>query len=403
MSRIPYCPNSLSPWARIYLDNAKSDSAQYDPSSKQSSALQVSKQGKSHNFGSLIKSHTRGELEKNGRQKQNRAGKNDHSDHDAKVESLLRLRKGKLKAAERRGDQSEIVRLRNSNLLDEVEESKSEFEDENAVLAGSSCTAPIPNEIIAPVRAIGQGHTAEFCWYMKSQLLGGVLIPPEFSGCVVHPTPEKPRTSSTSSLVDLTSRSSKSSTQQVSQSSRSSTTSIDFESFSLDSAASKIPSKVSKSASSAGTLFEPIEEDPFLYLGTTIYSRNKHTKAGPDPSSRHLRRSNNRSSLPQCTCTNHHCRSYLSDSPSKHCYGCRLPKPQPEIRAAISRIRATIGLSITTDHTEVNAKEASVSLRSDLNLVDKYNAEMEKRCENGIWWDGWLIVRDLKRQGLIGN
>lgn len=43
------------------------------------------------------------------------------------------------------------------------------------------------------------------------------------------------------------------------------------------------------------------------------------------------------------------------------------------------------------------------ALQEDMKLVEMYNAETEKRCRNGVWWEGWLIVEDLKRQGIVGS
>ena len=43
------------------------------------------------------------------------------------------------------------------------------------------------------------------------------------------------------------------------------------------------------------------------------------------------------------------------------------------------------------------------ALQEDVRLVEMYCAEMEKRCSRGIWWEGWLILRDLKRKGIVGS
>lgn len=43
------------------------------------------------------------------------------------------------------------------------------------------------------------------------------------------------------------------------------------------------------------------------------------------------------------------------------------------------------------------------ALQEDMKLVELYNAETEKRCRNGVWWEGWLIVDDLRRQGIVGS
>lgn len=42
-------------------------------------------------------------------------------------------------------------------------------------------------------------------------------------------------------------------------------------------------------------------------------------------------------------------------------------------------------------------------LHEDARLVEMYDAEMEKRCEEGVWWEGWLIVEDLKDRGIVGS
>ncbi len=43
------------------------------------------------------------------------------------------------------------------------------------------------------------------------------------------------------------------------------------------------------------------------------------------------------------------------------------------------------------------------ALQEDVKLVEMYNAETEKRCRNGVWWEGWLIVEDLRKQGIVGS
>jgi hypothetical protein len=53
------------------------------------------------------------------------------------------------------------------------------------------------------------------------------------------------------------------------------------------------------------------------------------------------------------------------------------------------------GLDVGLAHDE--------NLRRDVQLVELYNAEMEKRCSKGVWWEGWLVVEDLKWQGFVGS
>ena len=50
-----------------------------------------------------------------------------------------------------------------------------------------------------------------------------------------------------------------------------------------------------------------------------------------------------------------------------------------------------------------NAGADGYSMREmleDEEFVRRYEEEVEKRCANGVWWEGWLIVGELKRQGL---
>lgn len=113
----------------------------------------------------------------------------------------------------------------------------------------------------------------------------------------------------------------------------------------------------------------------------------------------------------KCTCASHNCRTYLSGPPSKHCRFCKLPKPQPEIVAAVDRIEETkLSLLAEADanlpkrgSSEAEEFEKFEVLQEDMKLVEMYNAENEKRCRNGVWWEGWLVVEDLKRQGIVGS
>lgn len=43
------------------------------------------------------------------------------------------------------------------------------------------------------------------------------------------------------------------------------------------------------------------------------------------------------------------------------------------------------------------------AFQEEMKLVEMYNAETEKRCRSGVWWEGWLIVQDLNRQGIAGS
>lgn len=32
-----------------------------------------------------------------------------------------------------------------------------------------------------------------------------------------------------------------------------------------------------------------------------------------------------------------------------------------------------------------------------------YDAEMEIRARNGVWWEGWLVVEELRGKGVLGS
>ena len=153
------------------------------------------------------------------------------------------------------------------------------------------------------------------------------------------------------------------------------------------------------------------EEDPFLYIAKYIKRHGKSNgtfgeakKSAAQTSNADIKRWTH-----GCTC-HHSCRHYLSGSPSKHCRSCKLPRAQPEITAAVERIeqmktsvsaRATTNLP--TESSEADELQKLEALQEDMKLVEIYNAETEKRCRKGVWWEGWLIVQDLKRQGIVGS
>ena len=158
----------------------------------------------------------------------------------------------------------------------------------------------------------------------------------------------------------------------------------------------------------------PDEEDPFLYI-----ARDIRTQAEGDNSIKKAKRSDTQAPIAdakcsfhiKCTCTNHNCLTYLSGPPSKHCRFCKLPRLQPEIAAAIDRIEDIKTSVLALADANLPQAESSAAeeygtfevLQEDMELVEMYNAETEKRCRNGVWWEGWLIAEDLKRQGVVGS
>ena len=173
-------------------------------------------------------------------------------------------------------------------------------------------------------------------------------------------------------------------------------------------------SKLSSPTKHLSVVPDTDEEDPFLYIAKYNSARAR----GDSPSKQakrprlHTSSANAKRSFPNpCTCTNHNCRTYLSSSPSRHCRFCKLPELQPEIAAAVDRIEETrMSLLVQADAnlpagslSETDEFPKFEALQEDMELVEMYNAETEKRCRNGVWWEGWLIVEDLKRQGIVGS
>lgn len=173
-------------------------------------------------------------------------------------------------------------------------------------------------------------------------------------------------------------------------------------------------SKLSSPKKHSSVVPDTDEEDPFLYIAK--YNSTRARGASPSkqakPPRLHSSSTNaKRSFRNPCTCTNHNCRTYLSGSPSRHCRFCKLPSLQPEIAAAVDRIEETrMSLLVQADAnlpagslSETDEFPKFEALQEDMEFVEMYNAETERRCRNGVWWEGWLIVENLKRQGIFGS
>ena len=84
---------------------------------------------------------------------------------------------------------------------------------------------------------------------------------------------------------------------------------------------------------------------------------------------------------------------------------------QPEIAAAADRIselktsmHAQAGTCPPVEgRSEDDEFRKFQALQEDTQLVEMYNAETEKSCRVGVWWEGWLIVGDLRSQGIVGS
>ena len=409
----------------------------------------------------------------------------DQKASERKVQELLKLRSRKLKEAERKGDEIEVFRLKNLNLVEEIERPEiAESEPEVVGFRGDiasrnnhqgckSQVEAVDVGLTSQPKSVSQEHTATLCWHLKLEHTQGLSVPDEFSKCTIHPTPSPCAFSSLSFTSQPSSPSSLSSGSrrslrhtklssidsstlreysEPSSPATSSSTAIGSEpssptkySSTLSYADEEDPfiyiasdntayadgnnqvkevnrSDGQASSANAQPLFHkhssvesyPAEEDPFLYIAKDIMA---HAEA--DSPIRNAKRFGYRAptanakspSHTKCTCPNHTCLTYLSGPPSKHCRFCKLPRPLPEIAAAVDRIEDIKMSVLALADANVPKSESSAAeeygtfeaLQEDMELVEMYNAETERRCRNGVWWEGWLIAEDLKRQGVIGS
>ena len=450
----------------------------------------------------------------------------DQKASERKVQELLKLRSRKLKEAERKGDEIEVFRLKNLNLVEEIERPEiAESEPEVVGFRGDiasrnnhqgckSQVEAVDVGLTSQPKSVSQEHTATLCWHLKLEHTQGLSVPDEFSKCTIHPTPSPCAFSSLSFTSQPSSPSSLSSGSRRSLrhtklSSIDSSTLREYSepSSPATSSSTAIGSEPSSPTKYSSTLSYADEEDPFIYIASdnTAYADgnnqvkevnrsdgqassanaqplfHKHssvesypdeedpflhiardvevnrsdgqassTNAQPlfhkhssvesypaeedpflyiakdimahaeaDSPIRNAKRFGYRAptanakspSHTKCTCPNHTCLTYLSGPPSKHCRFCKLPRPLPEIAAAVDRIEDIKMSVLALADANVPKSESSAAeeygtfeaLQEDMELVEMYNAETERRCRNGVWWEGWLIAEDLKRQGVIGS
>lgn len=404
---------------------------------------------------------------------------------ERKVQELLKLRSRKLKEAERKGDEIEVFRLKNLNLVEEVERPKlaenepevvgfrGDIASQNDHQASKSQSEVADVGFTSQPKPVNQEHTATLCWHLKLEHTQGLRVPDEFSKCTIHPTPSPCAFSSPSFTSQPSSPSSLSSGSRRSlrRTKLSSIESSTLRDSSEPSSPATSPSTTIGSEPSSPTKHSsissyPDEEDPFLYIASDnathadgnnqveevnrpdgqassadaqplfhkhssvesypneedpfLYiARDIRTHAEGDSPIKEAKRSEYQAPTAdakpsfhsKCTCTNHNCLTYLSGPPSKHCRFCKLPRLQPEIAAAVDRIEDMKMSVLAVADANVPKSESSAAeeygtfeaLQEDMELVEMYNAETEKRCRNGVWWEGWLVAEDLKRQGVVGS
>ena len=447
MSLIPYLSNELSPWPRIHLGESNAIAVDQRttfprPRLRRGSSLRSGNtvestkvRGRASSDAGAVaaKLHVRSRSTSfgsaQGYEDVNGSGPAQRIDRKASermVDELLKLRKQKLKEADREGDEIELFRLKSLNLFDNIE--RSQPENNEPIEAGASVeltvqpdhydftsqTESFDFELTARPRSVNQGHTATLCWHLKLEYTQGMTVPEEFSQCNIHPTPN-PKASSSSTPTPQPASPGLIRSGSISSSIHGKVSSIDSSTLRVSSEPSSpattlckdIGSEASLSAKASSIIPNPHEEDPFLYIAKYIKRHaksNSHFEVAKKPA---VQTSNADTKRWTCTC-HHSCRHYLSGPPSKHCRNCKLPRPQPEITAAVNRIEQMKASAQATTNLPAESSEADEfrkleALQEDMKLVEIYNAETEKRCRKGVWWEGWLIVEDLKRQGIVGS
>lgn len=455
MSRIPCCSNELSPWPRIeFSDTANTQYTTLPqlrrPSSRPSDdAPEITKfkgkviddaTSKGRNTQLNVRRTSFGSTQRYKADKYGSLGSLDRKISGQNVKSLLQFRKQKLKEAGREGDAIEIHRLKNLNLFDDMEQHPSEGSALNKKEFVGGLTGrddhinlalqidAFGSEFTPHPKYSSHGHSAVFCWHLKVQAARGKAIPEEFARCKLHPSPSTGVISSCSSPTLLPGSPNSNVTRNTWHlpSTGSSTFIIPSEISSstkwswVESGQDEvecITAKVSSDPISPGDRLslatDSDDEDPFLYIAKHIHDHAKGAQSIDSANSLKasaLEDISGRKAQPSCTCSNHDCRTYLSGGHSKHCGSCKIPGLQPEVAAAVERIDTMKRMILEQEDGNEELKGlfkddgmGSVALQEDLKLVEMYNAEMERRCADGVWWEGWLIVEDLKRWGVVGS
>lgn len=423
MAQIPYCANQLSPWARIHYGDEDLRASKAAQAGTEKTGKDKSVDSAIEHEGSWKRRLTNAESKalRQGRRTSfglsqryigvDNDARTERLDREAsaiEVERLLHLRRQKMKEAHRKGDDSEVYRLQNLGLFDDIDTVT--LEDslyQQSFSDGTSQSDFAVNDATASQSLVKQGHTEELCWYMKTQQVHGVVIPEDFSNCTVHPTPgqamplpnlQNPKLNS-ASLSSISTSTKYASITSQGPSTKPSTW--------LESDVSSLHSKASSGPRPASirspTNQEIDNDDPFLHVGEFI---GNDAKSNESSASYRSMRDSKYKKPTHCVCSNHACRNYLSGKASQHCRNCKVPKPQPEVQDAISRIeeyRESPSAGFDSENRLSQAISSSEMLQEDLMLVEMYNTEMEARCRDGIWWEGWLIVEELKQKGIVGS
>lgn len=206
MSLIPSLSNELSPWPRIHLrePNATAvDQRKIFPrirlrrgsslrSGKTVESTRIRRRASSDAGAVVTKPQVRSRSTSfgsvQGYEDVNGSGpaqRLDRQTSERMVDELLKLRKQKLKEADRKGDEIELFRLKNLNLFDDIERSQPENDKPKEVGASVDLTRQRDHNGFTsqprPKSVVSQGHTATLCWHLKLEYTQGLTVPEEFS------------------------------------------------------------------------------------------------------------------------------------------------------------------------------------------------------------------------------
>ena len=163
------------------------------------------------------------------------------------------------------------------------------------------------------------------------------------------------------------------------------------------------------------------DTDPFLQIAhDAMRQPNRRRRQKKQPESYH-----GRCNYPRCL-KDKACARYIRGK------GCCIPNTMAVIVAAKERIaffeKSPIIQQLQIDHEAMANREAGLydpgspeieavemridtafesavikQLELDREFVEEYDGALEARCAEGVWWEAWLVVEELRGRGIIGS
>ncbi len=350
----------------------------------------------SPNSKASLTSFARTQHYKSAQEGSNASGRLDHEKSRLAIRELLDLRRQTMKSASGRGDPAELFRLQNLNVFEGLEcAQRADAGDDSLTMAGYGDNE---GEAVTEARNIDTfSHTSQNR-SNRAKLDDGASNELE----TANGGSESPELETSQSDSDGSST--------IKATKAQSTESLGRESPTINASATESKLRTPKHS--------PLRDVPIDLL-------TQHQQLWRSSSS--LRKA----SRWQCRCRSPSCKDSDTCPRKTGAHGVCLPRPHPKILAAIQRIQSfqespiTIQLSrdlgvvaMYSSHSHegaasvkaVNERIAAASasfvvrhMHLDMVLVDLYTTEMKRRCLKGVWWEGWLVVEDLRRRGVVGS